>query len=701
MQIDDGQDNGGGVNLPDQADLMRRLIRECSADLAQGRLPAPRLDGLSPVNATAIAELAGVAGAIKRKNRSMEHGIEALRDGFALFGPDLRLIYCNYAFRASFGGRIAVTRGAHVDQLMDALERYQLVEVEGASVADWRAGFLNKNGKAHVLHLFNDRICRVFSKFLPDDHLICFANEITGDIQRQRDLETARLRAEEAGEARATFLAHISHELRTPMNGVIGMAELLCDSGLTGENQRYAETIRNLSEALLGIINDVLEHARGRHSKPRLNEVDFDLEAMAVEVLTLLQPLAFEKGLDLNLLFDPLTPSRWRGDAGRLRQVILNLVGNAVKYTMRGFVRLQIVAGPNGLNILVQDSGPGIPDHRIDSIFEEFSQLAEPGVTGIAGSGLGLTIAAQVAEAIGGHIWVSSAPGEGSTFGICLPFASPSALQDSANPCGPGDVVMVCDNIGTMRQLRRMFAVFGRNLAIVPDVMRLRSLLYSGYRSDVVILKHLHEGDDQQEIIPTVRELMPDATLRVLLPATRHHVFATGFDAVFTSPLTRLALAEMAVPGRGPADQNRPEDGAPVTILLADDNRTNRLVVEKMLTDCNIDLIEAQNGQEAVELWCAHRPQLILMDISMPVMDGRAASQAIRQIEADMNLPPCRIVALTANAAPEDHDKILASGLNEVMTKPVRRASLLAMIRRNTAPGLAAGALLQGRATGS
>lgn len=152
----------------------------------------------------------------------------------------------------------------------------------------------------------------------------------------------------------------------------------------------------------------------------------------------------------------------------------------------------------------------------------------------------------------------------------------------------------------------------------------------------------------------------------------------------------------------GPVEALPDDDGSWVTVLLADDNRTNRLVVEKMLTDCKIHLIEAQNGQEAVEMWCAHQPQLILMDISMPVMDGRAASQTIRQIEADMQLPPCRIVALTANVSPDDHDKMLAAGLNEVMTKPVRRASLLAMIRRNTAAtGPATVMLPADQATGS
>lgn len=680
-----------------QTAALRRAIRGYLAALKRREMPDADLSELAEQDRYLIGDMIGLSRHILSRKKSLAEGIETLRDGFAIFGVDRDLVYANRAFRSFFAAAVRADRGVALEHLLQSVARYQMLDFSGSDVAAWMAEIRSGRNGSHVANLLDGRNLRVTIRNNEMGHLVLLATDITTEIRRQRELELARRQAEAAANAKTGFLAQMSHEFRTPMNGVIGMAELLCDSGLDPERQRYAETIRNSAEALLGIINDILDYARGSGGDLRLSERGFDLEAMTVEIGTLLQPAARAKGLDLRIFYDPLTPVNWIGDTGRLRQIILNLLGNAVKYTQRGWVRLQVIADSEQLHILVHDSGPGIPDDRADDIFREFSQLSEPGVTGVSGSGLGLAIASQLVAAMRGRLWLASQPGEGSTFGVSLPMrpvlSVPSVPVVSAVDLGP--VLAFQRDRPLARHLHRLFAASGIPLSTCSDDAGLLARLRAGPAPRLILVFCGDHADHNTERIMLLRQIAPDAQIWLLQSASRHSLGAALADRVITLPVTRLDLTRAVITmrtGDSSSDQHAATPdvpaatdnaaGRPMQVLVADDNATNRLVIEKMLRHCDIDLTTAGDGQQAIDCWRSHCPDLILMDMSMPVMDGCDAARMIRQIEAAENLPRTRIVAVTAAADDEARVAVLRSGMDEVMIKPVRRAALLDLLRR-------------------
>ncbi|MDO5703777.1 MAG: response regulator [Paracoccus sp. (in: a-proteobacteria)] len=660
--------------------------------LRLGQVPQADISDLSPENRAFAAEFLRVLGHIKAKNISLMHGLETLRDGFAIFGHDRRLIFANNSFRSFFKQKVRVDTGIHLQLLADAIDRHQMVNLSGAQMMEWSATAMKQKTKSLIVRLSSGTVARWSIRLDPFGNLVLIASDITREMARQTELEQLMAEARRAGDAKTTFLAHMSHELRTPMNGVIGMAEMLCDSGLDPERQRYAETIRNSAEALLTIINDVLDFSRGRSDGIRLTESSFDLEMVVVEVATLLQPAARAKGLDLRVLYDPMMPVRWLGDVGRVRQVIINLVGNAVKYTEAGFVRLIVIPGEDGPHILIHDSGPGIPDERVDSIFDEFSQLAAPGISGINGSGLGLAITAQLVRAMGGILWLDSQPEVGSTFGVSLPM-HPAEIPRAPLPpvaAQAGNVLVVQDNLALSRHLRRMAAGTGLRLDVCRNDEGLRDALDAGPPPALVLLFCCADHDRITNRLSLLRARMPNVPVWLMTSASQHCPPTARFDHTVTLPATRAALLGpiIAHVSGGNAAPAPDAELRQMKVLVADDNATNRLVVEKMLRHCDFMLLAAENGQQAVEIWQSQRPDLILMDVSMPVMDGREAARTIRGIERTKGLPPTRIVAVTAAIGDEDRADVLAAGMNEVLTKPVRRSVLTEQLTRHAPPGV-------------
>ena len=394
---------------------------------------------------------------------------------------------------------------------------------------------------------------------------IAVERDITESKEREMDLARARAEAEEAGQSKSRFLANMSHEIRTPMNGVIGVAELLSETELTPNQAAYVETIQDSGKALLGIINDILDLAKLRSGNVVLEHTPFSLRHCTEGALRILRPAADKKGLDLNFVA-PEGDIAVLGDQGKLRQILLNLVGNAVKFTATGAVTVTITppATPSGLiRIDVADTGIGIAADRIDAIFDSFSQADEGISRQFGGTGLGLTICAVLAEQMGGDLRVASQPGRGSVF-----------------------------------------------------------------------------------------------TLHVKLPP-----------------------AEPAlVPARRAERRNEPRLRAGMTIMVAEDNRTNMMIVRHMLKGSVTALIEVVNGEEAVNQYRAQPPDLILMDVSMPVKDGLQATRDIRAHEAANGLPHCPILALTANAFGEDREACRLAGYDGFLVKPMSRVDLLAAI---------------------
>ncbi|MDO5612436.1 MAG: ATP-binding protein [Paracoccus sp. (in: a-proteobacteria)] len=673
----------------DEAAQLRDLITECLTQLRQGQVPQADASRLPPASQAVALEFLHVSGQIKTKNLSLMHGLETLRDGFAIFGKDQRLIFANNSFRTFFRQKVRIDTGVHLQLLCDAIDRHQMTDMSGTQMMEWVMRAVTDDAEPLIVRLSSGEMFRWSMRRDPSGNLVLIASDISRERARQFELEQLMAEASRASDAKTTFLAHMSHELRTPMNGVIGMAEMLCDSGLDPERQRYAETIRNSAEALLTIINDVLDFSRGRSDGIRLTEASFDLEKVVVEVATLLQPSARAKGLDLRVLCDPMMPTRWHGDEGRVRQVVVNLLGNAVKYTQTGFVRLIVTPGSEGPNVLIYDSGPGIPDERVDSIFEEFSQLAEPGLTGISGSGLGLAITAQLVQAMGGNLWLDSHPGTGSTFGVNLPLRSASNTQQPLPPVAPqaGTILAVQDDRVLSRHLRRMTAGTGLRMDIRNDDEGLRDALDSGPPPALALLFCTGDRDRIMRRVDLLRRRSPGTKIWLMVSASQQHPASQEFDRVVTLPVIREALL---APMIAQVSASTPADAAPpptelrqMKVLVADDNATNRLVIEKMLRHCDCILLPAEDGQQAVTIWQQEQPDLILMDVSMPVMDGKQAAQAIRRIEQAKGLPPTRIVAVTAAVSDEDRAEVLASGIDEVLTKPVRRAGLTEQLTRH------------------
>lgn len=500
----------------------------------------------------------------------------------------------------------------------------------------------------------------------------------------QARLQSQREAAKQAAEAKTKFLTHMSHELRTPLNGILGMAELLCDSDLGGERGVFAETIRSSAEALLRLINDVLDFTRGQHHAAQLNTSVFDLEWLAAEVVTLLQPNAAAKGLRVVMSYDPLTPASFHGDAGRVRQVMLNLLGNAIKYTQDGSVRLRILPQRDQVVLTVEDSGPGIPEDKVDSIFEEFSQLGEPATAERNGSGLGLAITAQLVQAMAGRLWQVNLPDRGACFGVSLPLQPAFTLPRRVPGATPGGklLVMIHPDAGNRRRLHRTLGAAGLRARIVPDAAAALESIRQYGRARWIVIYDDNPGEPPALALERLKSLGNAVEFWLVVGGLKPSIDPARFAKVLRLPFTRQAVAVEIREALASELQLMPGPIRRMRVLVADDNATNRLIIEKMLRDCRIDLFSARDGKETVELWSRHRPDLILMDISMPVMDGREASRMIRDIEARERLPRTSIVAVTADAAQQDGNGIAEYGINELVVKPIRRSVLLALIRR-------------------
>ncbi|WP_050525927.1 hybrid sensor histidine kinase/response regulator, partial [Pseudorhodobacter aquimaris] len=360
--------------------------------------------------------------------------LEAIPDGFVLFDREEKLMTCNQRYREIYPESAeAMQPGTSYEAILRAgLEKGVYVDAIGREEA-WLDERVGRNLDGPIVreqHLADGRWLRVLEQPTPDGGRVGLRVDITHQKEQQAALEVARKAAEAANRAKSAFLANMSHEIRTPMNGVVGMAELLCDTGLTEEQRLFADTIRSSGEALLVIINDILDYSKIEAERLTLHPEPFDLERLIHEVAMLLQPRARERGLDLMIDFDLFLPTRFVGDAGRLRQVMTNLVGNAVKFTEKGHVLVRIVGietepGQQQLHISVEDSGIGIPPDQLDRVFGEFNQVESEANRKFEGTGLGLAITKSLIECMGGSVWVDSEVGKGSCFGfrLVLPVA--------------------------------------------------------------------------------------------------------------------------------------------------------------------------------------------------------------------------------------------------------------------------------------
>ena len=629
--------------------------------------------------------------------RRLWEALETIRDGFAVFDADMRLIIANGAYVALFQGRGKLEAGQTYEHIITLMAELGIVTLDGRDAHDWRHDMIARLMRPEIVPMVVPLADGRFLKFIDRrgeaGDLVCLTADISEAVRREAELEDARARAEAANRAKSAFLANMSHEIRTPMNGVVGMADLLCETSLNEEQRLFAETIKSSGEALLTIINDVLDYSKAEAEKLRLHPEPFDLERCLHEVMLLLQPSARDKGLTLAVDFDLFLPTRFIADPGRMRQILTNLLGNAVKFTGKGHVLARVVGlerekGSYDLHISVEDTGIGIAPENIEHIFGEFNQVEDQSNRKFEGTGLGLAITRQLVRLMGGEIWVDSEPGKGSCFGFRVTLRPAEPVSDSAadRPIRLKHAVIIGEAMINRTILTRQTETFGLAVRAFRNGADALAGLAEDAHCDVILLEQDRIGGGSRALAEALRGAGIGAPL--LLCGT-NPTSAESPDGLFAGllpkPVLRSDLLRKfqelsgAAPVATPVPMPPPESGAlrKMRILAAEDNLTNQLVFRKMLQAFDIDLTFANDGREAVELWQQVAPDLIFMDISMPEMDGRQATRAIRSAEASKgqgaHVP---IVALTAHAMEGDSDSIFAAGVDHYLTKPLKKAEI-------------------------
>lgn len=621
--------------------------------------------------------------------RRLWHSIETIDDGFAFFNAENELIMANRAYMGIFDGLDIIEPGVNYVTILQVLTDEGIVDTGDLNPAEWRRvmteRFQHKSPESANIKLWDGATIKLVDQRGPEGDLVSLALNITASVVYEKQLESARRVAEGANRAKSAFLANMSHEIRTPMNGVIGMADLLAESELDAEQQLYVETIKNSGEALLVIINDVLDYSKIEARKLELHPEPFDLERAIQEVLMLLQPSAREKKISLLLDYDMFLPTHVVGDPGRLRQVLTNLVGNAVKFTTQGHVLVRMTGVPNfddkilTLHIGVEDTGIGIPAEMVDHIFGEFNQVEAETNRKFEGTGLGLAISKQLIEIMKGEIWVRSEEGVGSCFGlrVDLGMTEESVSEHWEPPTGLSHVLVVDQFAANRGVLERQFSQLGVRVTACATIDEGLQALDDGL--DLVVADEKALTD----MLADIDAQLPDMPVILLQKPSdmKGSPLADWADGVLPNTPSRQEVFAMlkTLPFETTAQPSAPEPLRQMRILVAEDNKTNQLVLRKMLKNLGVSLTFANNGEEAVSAYQKIAPDLIFMDISMPKMDGKEATIAIRALEAEVE-KHTQIVALTAHAMEGDGRNIMSAGLDYYLTKPLSKAKLLEQI---------------------
>lgn len=590
-----------------------------------------------------------------------------------------------------------------------ALESITLLFEQG-KLSNWSSYVLNKDNKLIPL---NENAILLRNEAGDITASLAIIRDITEQRKAELGLIAAKEAAEAANSAKSAFLANMSHEIRTPLNGVIGFTDMLMDTVLNDEQKDCAGTIKRCGEALLSLINDILDFSKIEADHIRIEKIDFDIEMLAYDACEMVRPRLESREVELLCRIGSGVPAMVKGDPHRYRQVMVNLMGNAVKFTDAGEIELALDAeqeqdGRVLIHARVRDTGIGISHDKLEAVFEIFQQADSSTTRKYGGTGLGLSICRRIANLMGGHCWAESEPGRGSTFHFTA-WLGQSELQQAtqSTPVSLAGrrVIIADDNRTNLEILTRILKAAGMQVTGFSSGSRaleeIKRALVAGEPYDICVLDVGMPGMSGYEAAQAIRSLLggslPLLAFTSSTEAAADKCLACGFNGFLPKPIKRIKLytmlerlmgealhKEMAekkpLPGIITQHWLRENEKRSASILLAEDNPVNQKLAVKLLSKGGYTVSVAGNGREAVEKFSADPEQydIIFMDIQMPELNGLAAAQELRK-KGFTNIP---IVAMTANAMDGDKEKCLAAGMNDYIAKPIKREIVFEMLKK-------------------